>query len=215
MKVEPERLKKFVAVIKTMCQKMKGQKCKAWSKHANRFRAREMGPTVALRALGFLPTGKQVKPDGILEKFIRVWDAVEKEIGGSPPKTISEWYVKMRAAKKIAKQLPAAPRLSGDYLLPWHLRALLRDRMVAAGISKLKINTDATVYQLMHLCPDQSRFLRKVQQYLIQVKKQTGLTVKEFMTFAAEADTPPELLSMWCIGCIFQMCYLHALIRSH
>ena len=125
---------------------------------------------------------------------------MEEAVGPEAPTTTTEWHTKVKAAKVMAKQLPPAPRLSGAYLLPWHLRALLRDRMVYAGIPKLQIDAQATVYQLMHLCPDQSQFLYKVHQYLLQVQGESNLSATEFVKLAALPDTPPELLSMWPNG---------------
>ena len=203
--LERLRMQKFKVVIAKMCLKMKGQKFAAWQTHANRFRAREMGPAVALRGLGFSwRSGKPVSDEvPQLKKFIRTWDVLEKSIGAKAPHTISEGFEKMKAARRGAQGLPKAPRLCGNYLLPWHLRALLRDRMVSAGIPKLKINPDATIYQLLHLCPDQGKFLKKIQQYLTQTQNLKGLSVRDFISTAAEVDTPPELLSMWLASCKF------------
>ena len=182
---------------------MKGQKCRSWQKHANRFRGREMGPLQALRSLGFEKSGQTLKQsdDSKLAAFIKTWSSLEDAIGVDAPTTISEWHSKMKAAKKAASNNPEAPRLNGNYLLSWHVRALLRDRMVAAGVSKLSVDRDATLYQLMHICPDQTKFLWKIHQYLIQCEQVKGISVKQFMAKVAEADTPPELLSMWNTSC--------------
>jgi hypothetical protein len=199
-------LLEMMQVLTKMCQTMrKDPGRRSWQRHANRFRAREMGPAVALRSLGFSRSGQRA-PDckAKLSKFIKTWHAIEKAIGPDAPDTISKWFRKAMAAKSAAKKLPVAPRLNGDYMLSWHLRALLRDRMVAAGVPKLKVNAGATIYQLKNLCPDQCKWLFKVQQYLIQVKQLKGLTVKQFLSEAAEADTPPELLSMWLISCMWE-----------
>jgi hypothetical protein len=181
---------------------MKGKDCRPWVKHCNRFRGREMGPVVALRALGFSKTGTPINRTsaGKLLKFLKVWSAIEGAVGSKAPKTITEWFKQVKAAKKAVGEHPTAPRLKGNYLLSWHVRALLRDRMVAAGIHQLVPNKGATVHQLINLCPDQSQFLRKVYQYLIQVRQKSGITVKDFMSAAADADTPPELLSMWSLS---------------
>lgn len=182
---------------------MKGQKCQGWQKHANRFRAREMGPLKALQSLGFKKSGQLSKQndDSKLAKFIQTWSSIEEAIGADAPTTVSEWHSKMKAAKTAALKNPTAPRLNGNYLLSWHLRALLRDRMVAAGVSKLSVDSDATVYKLMRICPDQSKFLFKIHQYLIQCEEVRGISVKQFIAKVAEADTPPELLSMWSTSC--------------
>ena len=202
--LENVRLEKFEGIIKIMCSRMKGKDCRPWVKHCNRFRGREMGPLVALRSLGFSKAGRPLNSASTRKKlkmFLKVWSAIEVAVGSEAPRTITEWYEKVKAAKKAAGKHPAAPRLKGNYLFSWHVRALLRDRMTAAGISKLVPNQGATVYQLMNLCPDQSQFLRKVYQYFIEVQKQSAITVKEFIAAAGDADTPPELLSMWHISC--------------
>ena len=73
--------------------------------------------------------------------------------------------------------------------------------MVAAGIPQLGLNKSATINQLIALCPDQSDFLRKALQYFTHGQQQASMTVKEFIAAAADADTPPELLSMWNLSC--------------
>jgi hypothetical protein len=162
-----------------------------------------MGPRVTLSGLGLTRRGTPEVEGNFtkLAKFIRLWDALELEVGTDAPTNVTEWFLKVKAAKARAKQLPKAPRLNGPYLLCWHIRALLRDRMVSAGIPKLAINPECTIYQLMNLCPDQSGFLFKVYQYLVLVQGKQGMTTADFVKFAATADTPPELLSMWQTSC--------------
>jgi hypothetical protein len=182
---------------------MKDQKCVEWQTHANRFRAREMGPTVTLSKLGFNHDGN-LKVAGNctnLAKFIETWDALEMAVGTAPPTNVTEWLIRVRDATAKAKLLPIAPQLNSTYLLSWHVRALLRDRMASAGITKLAINTECSIYQLMNLCPDQSSCLREVYQYLVQVEGDSGMTAADFLKHAATADTPPELLSMWRTSC--------------
>lgn len=84
-----------------------------------------------------------------------------------PPTNVTEWFIRVRDATAKAKLLPIAPQLNSTYLLSWHVRALLRDRMASAGITKLAINTECSIYQLMNwLCLDQSScLLREVYQY--------------------------------------------------
>ena len=173
---------------------------KYWAQHCNRFRGREMGPHVNLRNLGFLQSGEpSPAANAKIERFIATWDAIEQAVGSEAPKTVSEWALKMSAAKAAASELPPAPRLQGSYMLSWSIRALLRDRMQQQGIQQLRVDHGCTLNSYIHMCPVQSGGLAKARQYFIQVLGKKHMGVKEFIE--ACGGKAPELLSMWTLSC--------------
>lgn len=196
------RVEFLKSVVQALCTSMSKKHCpKYWVQHCNRFRGREMGPYIHLKHLGFSRKG-QASPgaDVKVERFIATWDAIENAIGTQAPKNVSEWACKMSAAKAAANALPPAPRLQGKYLLPWSIRALLRDRMQQQGIKQLKIDAAATLNSYIYMCPDSSGGLAKARQYFIQVSGKSNMGVKEFIQECG--GKAPELLSMWLLSCM-------------
>ena len=158
-----------------------------------------MGPQLTLGRLGFSSLGiPQPAADDKVQKFLTTWDAIELAVGLAAPKTVQSWVDKTAAALAAAQGLPPAPRLQGAYLLPWSIRALLRDRMQSEGIQQLKID-QTPVGAYIQMCPDMSHGLYKAWQYFIQCQGVKAMTVREFINQCG--GKAPELLSMWILSC--------------
>ena len=87
------------------------------------------------------------------------------------------------------------PHVTGEYLLPWHVRSWMLALMHKEGIPRLTVDKAATLNAFINMNPDMSGHLTRLRSRLALVLKKES-TVSTFLKAVGSCDRP-ELLSMW------------------
>ena len=134
----------------------------------------------------------KTSPDALerLTKYIQCVDYIHTAVGAAPC-TVSEWAAKVEAARRC----PKAPHVTGttEYMRLWSIRSLLLSRMAAEGVSRLTVDSSATIRQICQMNPDMSGGLTRARNKFYH----DGNAGRSTSDFVKEYGHRPELISMW------------------
>ena len=137
-----------------------------------------------------------------LQRYIRVCDHIDQSVGKAP-RTLSDYNEKMKLACSPIASDPAdadsrplkAPHLSGEYMLPWHVRCWLLCRMHQSDVKKLRVDDEIALNAFVRMNPDMSGHMVRLRAHCSSVQQQSA-SVPDFLEGIGSTGRP-ELISMW------------------